>query len=131
MPSSDRTIRVGTIDVTVRTSNRTTLAVTVTRRGGIIVHGPHTTTDLDAAALVERRRSWIYQRLTHLAETAPDDPLKELAPGSGFNVLGRLHRLRIVADSDQNKPLTQLRNTPTGGWLHVRRSTTLNPDEAR
>ncbi|MCX4666405.1 M48 family metallopeptidase [Streptomyces sp. NBC_01381] len=131
MPASDRTIRVGTIDVTVRTSSRATLAVTVTKSGSIIVRGPRSTTDTDAAALVERRRSWIYRQLTHLAETAPDNPLKELAPGAGFEVLGRPHRLRIVPDDDQVEPLVQRARTSTGDWLHLRRSRILNVDEAR
>ncbi|MBK3575938.1 DUF45 domain-containing protein [Streptomyces sp. MBT65] len=131
MPTSDRTIRVGTIDVTVRTSNRTTLTVTVTRGGSIIVRGPHSTTDTDAAALVERRRSWIYRQLSRLAETTPDNPRRELIRGAGFDVLGRPHRLHIVPDDDQDEPLIQYRSTPTGGWLHIRRSTTLKLDEAR
>ncbi|MEU3742938.1 YgjP-like metallopeptidase domain-containing protein [Streptomyces sp. NPDC032198] len=129
MPTSDRTIRVGNTDITVRTSNRTTLTVTVTRGGNIIVRGPDTTTDTDAATLVERRRSWIYRQLSHLAETAPDNPQRELIRGAGFDVLGRPHRLRIVLDDDQDEPLVQHRNTPTGGWLHMRRSTTLNLGE--
>lgn len=131
MPTSDRTIRVGNIDVTVRTSNRTTLTVTVTRGGNIIVRGPGTTTDTDATALVERRRSWIYRQLSHLAETAPDNPQRELIRGAGFDILGRPHRLRIVPDDDQDEPLIQHRSTPTGAWLHMRRSTTLNLVEAR
>ncbi|MFE4869592.1 YgjP-like metallopeptidase domain-containing protein [Streptomyces sp. NPDC056682] len=131
MPTSDRTIRVGTIGITVRTSNRTTLTVTVTRGGNIIVRGPQTTTDADATALVERRRSWIYRQLSHLAETAPDNPQRELIRGAGFDVLGRPHRLRIVPDDNQGEPLIQHRSTPTGGWLHMRRSATLKLGEAR
>ncbi|MFE3182714.1 YgjP-like metallopeptidase domain-containing protein [Streptomyces violascens] len=129
MPTSDRTIRVGTIDVTVRTSNRTTLTVTVTKGSGIIVHGPHTTTDIDVTTLVERRRSWIHRQLAHLAETSPDNPLKELAPGAEFDVLGRPHRLRIVPDNDQNEPLIQHLSTPTGDWLHLQHSTMLKADQ--
>lgn len=131
MPKSDRTIRVGAIDVTVRTSNRATLAVTVTNTGTIMVRGPHTTTDAEATALVERRRSWIYRQLTDLAETTSNDPLKELVTGAEFDVLGRRHRLRIVPDSDQKEPLTQQQTASTGDWLHLRRSTMLNVDEAR
>lgn len=131
MPATDRTIRVGALDITLRTSNRTTLGITVTQDGGIIVRGPHGTTETEAARLVERRRSWIYRQLTRITETAPDNPIKELIRGAGFNVLGLHHRLHIVPDSDQNEPLVQLRNTPTGGWLHLRRSTAHNPDKAR
>ncbi|MGG2460504.1 M48 family metallopeptidase [Streptomyces sp. RGM 3693] len=131
MPANDRTIRVGTVDVTIRTSNRTTLGLTVTKHGAIIVRGPHTTTDADANTLVKRHRTWIYRQRANLGKTTPDDPLKELVPWAGFDVLGRPHRLRIVPDNDQNEPLRQLRSTSTGGWLHIRRSTTLNPDEAR
>ncbi|MGW2719890.1 YgjP-like metallopeptidase domain-containing protein [Streptomyces sp. NPDC001492] len=130
MPTSDRTIRVGTIDVTVRTSNRTTLTVTVTQSGNIIVRGPHSTTDTDAATLVERRRSWIYRQLSRLTETTPDNPRRELIRGAGFDALGRPHRLHIAPDDDQDEPLIQYRSTPTDGWLHIRRSTTLKPDEA-
>ncbi|WP_411121738.1 YgjP-like metallopeptidase domain-containing protein [Streptomyces sp. x-19] len=131
MATTDRTIRVGTTDVTIRTSNRTTLGRTVTQNGNVIVHGPPTTTDADATDLVTRRCSWIYRQLAHLAKTAPEDPLKELVPGTGFDVLGRRHRLRIVPDSNQNEPLIQLRSAPTGSWLHMRRSTALKSDEAR
>ncbi|MGW6021314.1 YgjP-like metallopeptidase domain-containing protein [Streptomyces sp. NPDC055099] len=131
MPSSDRTIRVGTIDITVRTSNRTTLATAATRTGTIVVHGPHTTTDEDATALVERRRTWIYSQLARVSQTAPENPLKELIPWAGFDVLGRPHRLRIVPDDEQDEPLTRERSTPTGGWLHLRRSTMLKVDETR
>ncbi|GGX51047.1 YgjP-like metallopeptidase domain-containing protein [Streptomyces noursei] len=131
MPAFDRTIRVGTINVTIRTSNRTTLDLTVTRHGNVIVHGPPAATDADATALVNRRCSWIYRQFAHLAKTAPEDPLKELVPGTGFDVLGRRHRLRIVPDSNQNEPLIQLRSTSTGVRLHMRRSTALKTDEAR
>lgn len=131
MPTSDRTMRIGNIDVTVRTSNRTTPTVTVSKGGNIIVRGPDTTTDADATALVERRRSWIYRQLSHLAETAPDNPQRELIRGAGFDVLGRPHRLRIVPDEDQDEPLIQHRSASTGGWLHMRRSTTLKLGEAR
>ncbi|SHN09049.1 YgjP-like metallopeptidase domain-containing protein [Streptomyces yunnanensis] len=131
MATTDRTIRVGTTNVTIRTSNRTTLGITVTQHGNVIVHGPPTTTDADATDLVNRRCSWIYRQLAHLAKTAPHAPLKELVPGTGFDVLGRRHRLRIVPDSNQNEPLIQLRGTPTGSWLHMRHSTSLKTDEAR
>ncbi|MFF4507662.1 YgjP-like metallopeptidase domain-containing protein [Streptomyces sp. NPDC001401] len=123
MPSTDRTIRVGTINVTVRTSNRTTLDVTVTKRGDIVLRGPHTTTDTDAAALVERRRAWIYRRLTHLAETLPHNPLKHLTTGEEFTVLGQPHRLQITPDTSQQRPLTSIRDPRTGDRITLHSST--------
>ncbi|MEU1015399.1 YgjP-like metallopeptidase domain-containing protein [Streptomyces sp. NPDC005898] len=90
--NSERAITVGAIQVLIHTTHRTHPTVTVSRQGDIIVRGPNTTTDAEATALVERRRPWIYRQLTHLAETTPDDPLKELAPGSQFDVLEQPHQ---------------------------------------
>ncbi len=68
---TQRIITGGAVQVLIRTSHRTHPTVTVSRQGDIIVRGPSTTTDAEATALVERRRSWIYRQLTRLTETAP------------------------------------------------------------
>lgn len=128
---SERVVTVGAVQVLIRTSHRTHPTVTASRQGDIIVCGPSTTTDAEATALVERRRSWIYRQLTRLTETAPDDPLKELVPGSEFDVLGQPHRLRIIPDDEQEEPSTCLCQAPTGAQLTLRRATALNPDKVQ
>ncbi|GCD35725.1 hypothetical protein OEIGOIKO_03471 [Streptomyces chrestomyceticus JCM 4735] len=82
MPQHQRTLLVGGTAVIVRTSNRTTLGLDVTKAGGIVVRGPHHTTDAEATALVERRRRWIYRQLNHLAETSPTPPYGTSPTGS-------------------------------------------------
>ncbi|WP_399932069.1 YgjP-like metallopeptidase domain-containing protein [Streptomyces kanamyceticus] len=128
---TERVITVSAVQVFIRTSHHTHPTVTVSRQGDIIVRGPSTTTDAEATALVERRRSWIYRQLTRLAETAPDDPLKELVPGSEFDVLGQPHRLRIIPDDEQEEPSTRLRQAHTGAQLTLRHTTALNPNKAQ
>ncbi|MHA7956379.1 YgjP-like metallopeptidase domain-containing protein [Streptomyces sp. L500] len=116
---------------TLRTTDRKTLDITVKATREVIVRGPHDTTDEQAIALVRRRRAWIYGQLRHLEQNAPENPVKELVNGSGFVVLGRGHRLRIVPDDAQDQPVVQHLHTGSGSWLHMRRTTADNASTAR
>ncbi|MFG2143708.1 YgjP-like metallopeptidase domain-containing protein [Streptomyces sp. NPDC048696] len=98
--SARRVIKVGMTDVTVRISNRTTLEVAVTSNGTVVVRGPQATTNEEAAALVRRRRTWIYQQLAKIAERAPENPIKTLMEGETFTLHGRPTRLHISHESD-------------------------------
>ncbi|MEV0373547.1 YgjP-like metallopeptidase domain-containing protein [Streptomyces sp. NPDC050636] len=80
-------IPVGGTTITLKTSNRTTLDLDVTTTGKIVVRGPHSTTDSQAADLAERRRHWIYRKLTRLAARAPLDPPRHISTGETFTVL--------------------------------------------
>ncbi|MFH9425199.1 YgjP-like metallopeptidase domain-containing protein [Streptomyces sp. NPDC017529] len=131
MPQHQRTLLVGGTAVTVRTSNRTTLGLDVTKAGGIVVRGPHHTTDAEATALVERRRRWIYRQLNHLAETSPHAPVRHLADGEQFTLLGRRHRFRIVPDDALTTPATRQEDTESGATVLMRRTTSINLDKAR
>ncbi|MEU7158537.1 YgjP-like metallopeptidase domain-containing protein [Streptomyces chrestomyceticus] len=131
MTQHQRTLHVGGATVTVRTSNRTTLGLDVTKAGDIIVRGPHHTTDTEAVALVERRRRWIYRQLNHLAETAPHTPVRHLVDGEQFTLLGRPHRFRIAPDGALTTPATRQEDPESGTAIHMRRSSCLNLDKAR
>ncbi|MEV0444356.1 YgjP-like metallopeptidase domain-containing protein [Streptomyces spectabilis] len=128
---SERTIIVGTVPVLIRTGLHARLAVSISRGGDIIVRGPHTTTDTEAVTLVERRRSWIYQQLAHLTETAPDDPVKTLTTGTELDILGHPHRLHVVTESQQSEPLPRQQITATGRALLLHHSQAQNQDKGR
>lgn len=115
----------------LHTTGRKTLGITVNATGEVIVRGPHGTTDEQAIALVRRRRAWIYGQLRHLEQNAPENPVRELVNGSGFVVLGRGHRLRIVPDDAQDQPVVQHLHTGSGSWLRMRRTTAGDADAAR
>ncbi len=122
MPQHQRTLLVGGATVTVRTSNRTTLGLDVTKAGDIVVRGPHHTTDAEAAALVERRRRWIYRQLNHLAEISPHAPVRHLADGEQFTLLGRRYRFRIVPDDALTAPVTRQEVPDSGTAVLMRRT---------
>ncbi|MFH8405353.1 YgjP-like metallopeptidase domain-containing protein [Streptomyces sp. NPDC018019] len=131
MPEHQRTLLVGGATVSVRTSDRTTLALDVTTSGTIVVRGPRHTTDAEATALVERRRRWIYRQLNHLAETTPRSPKRHLADGEQFTLLGRPHRFRIVPDDALPSPAARQEDPKSGAAVLMQRTTSLNLDKAR
>ncbi|WP_367132726.1 MULTISPECIES: YgjP-like metallopeptidase domain-containing protein [Streptomyces] len=115
---------------TLRTTGRTTLGITVTASGEIIVRGPHDTTRQQAADLVQRRREWIYRQLALHLRTAPDEPDKQVVDGETFNVFGRPYHLRIVSDTAQDAPAALRHRTVSGPEIHIRQSTATHPTEA-
>ncbi|MFD3667229.1 YgjP-like metallopeptidase domain-containing protein [Streptomyces sp. NPDC058672] len=127
---TERTITVCDITIHVRTSDRTTLDLAVTAAGRVVIRGPHHTTDTQAADLALRRR-WIYRQLTHLSETTPTNPVKTLGAGEEFTILGRLHRLQIVPDTEQAEPLHLRQGPGTGYELSMRHGTAENLQKAR
>ncbi|MEU9120002.1 YgjP-like metallopeptidase domain-containing protein [Streptomyces sp. NPDC048506] len=120
---TERTITIGDITISVRTSDRTTLNLDVSATGEVIVRGPRYTTDAQAIDLAQRRRRWIYRQLARIAATTPKNPIKFLDTGEVFTVLGRPHRLRIVPDAEQTEPITHHLHPETGDWLHIRHTT--------
>ncbi|MEU1307898.1 YgjP-like metallopeptidase domain-containing protein [Streptomyces cinnamoneus] len=129
--ATERRVAAKSFTFTLRTTNRTTFGITVSHTGDVVVRGPHGATDEQAIDLVHRRREWIYRQLKHFKETAPDSHVKELIGGTGFTVLGHGHRLRIVADTDQDQPLVHHRWSERGPWLHMRSTTARNAEAAR
>ncbi|MCX5206681.1 M48 family metallopeptidase [Streptomyces sp. NBC_00237] len=127
----ERTITVGGIPVTIRTTNRTTLDTYVTTHGDVVVRAPHGTTDTQAIDLVERRRTWIYNRLTDITENTPEDPTRHLTNGETFHLFGHPHKLRIVPDSKDEQPVTRFHFTTSRSEIRLHRSHAINPNKAR
>ncbi|KUL23188.1 YgjP-like metallopeptidase domain-containing protein [Streptomyces regalis] len=128
---TQRTITVGDITISVRTSDRTTLDVDVTSTGQVVVRGPHHTTDTQAADLARRRRRWIYRKLNRIADTTPNRPIKVLDTGEEFTILRQSHRLRIVSDTQQVEPIQRHQGVGTDRWLSMRHSASANLHKAR
>ncbi|MGW0898396.1 YgjP-like metallopeptidase domain-containing protein [Streptomyces goshikiensis] len=127
----ERTITVNGVTITIKTSRRTTLDLDVALTGNIIVRGPHTTTDEEARNLVTRRRRWIHKQLTHLCETAPENPEKAIENGEQFNVFGRPHTLRITRRVHDITPAAAYTHPDLGPVIDLSQSAAQNPDEAR
>ncbi|MFF0742157.1 YgjP-like metallopeptidase domain-containing protein [Streptomyces sp. NPDC004111] len=127
----ERTINVGALPVTIRTTNRTSFDAYVTTNGHVVVRGPHGTTDAQATSIIERRRTWIYNRLTHITESAPEDPTLHLADGETFRIFGHPHKLRIVPDSKDEQPVTRFHLPAGRNEIRLHRSHAINPDKAR
>ncbi|WP_116211678.1 YgjP-like metallopeptidase domain-containing protein [Streptomyces olivoreticuli] len=130
-PATERRIAANSFTFTLRTTNRATFGITISHTGEVVVRGPHGTSDAQAIGLVHRRREWIYRQLKHFKETAPDSHVKELIGGTGFTVLGHGHRLRIVADAEQDRAVVQHRWSGRGPWLHMRSTTARSVEAAR
>ncbi|MEN8649170.1 YgjP-like metallopeptidase domain-containing protein [Streptomyces sp. 21So2-11] len=128
---TERTIVVGDITISVRTSDRTTMDLDVTTIGQVIVRGPHHTTDAQASDLARRRRRWIYQQLTCIADTRPNNPIKVLETGEEFPVLGQPHRLRVVPDTQQIEPALHHLDPGTRCCISMRHSTAEKLHKAR
>ncbi|MFZ3493141.1 YgjP-like metallopeptidase domain-containing protein [Streptomyces sp. 5.8] len=127
----ERTINISGVSVTIRTSNRTTLELDVASTGNIIVRGPDTTTDDEAHDLVNRRRRWIYRQLTHLCETAPDNPTKAIKNGETFPFFGRLHTLRITRQEAGASAAIAYTHPDLGPTIDLRQHAATNEDDAR
>ncbi|MDQ8707839.1 DUF45 domain-containing protein [Streptomyces sp. LHD-70] len=128
---TERTFKVGKLDVLLRTSTRRTKDVGITARGQVVVRAPHGTTTMEAANLVRRRREWIYLQLLRLERSRAAPITKVLAEGEEFHVFGTPHRLHLADITDAEQPVTTHHDPETGPRLHLDRRLANRPDHAR
>lgn len=129
IPRTERTFKVGKLDVVLRTSTRRTKDVGITTDGQIVVRAPHGTSTMEAAHLVRRRREWIYRQLLRLQQNQPTPVTKTLFEGEEFTVFGTPHRLHLATITDDEQPVT-IHQPETGPELHLDRRLADRPDQA-
>ncbi|MET9964820.1 YgjP-like metallopeptidase domain-containing protein [Streptomyces sp. NPDC006356] len=129
--TTERLIKVGEFDVLLRTSTRRTKDIGITANGQVVVRAPHGTTPMDAAALVRRRREWIYRQLHRLERTKAAPVTKALAEGEEFPVLGTPHRLHLVDITDDDPPVTCHHHPTEGPLLQLDQRLISRPTHAR
>ena len=96
-----------------RSSQRTTVAVTVAPGEGVVLVAPPETTVPRLDHVVRQKASWIVDRLRHVGEVEAEAVEKEFISGETFSYLGRNYRLQVEA---------RVHPTPTKldrGWLRV------------
>ena len=92
------------LDYTIKRSpRRRKLAITVERDRSVVVHAPKSATDEKIRAIVESKRQWIYEKISHTQKYAlPHPPGKELVNGESALYLGRQYQIEITTrESDE------------------------------
>ncbi len=81
-----------------RSAKRRKLTITVERDREVIVHAPASTSDEKIAQVIESRRQWIFEKLSHGKKYQPisHPPGKELVSGESALYMGRAYRIEIV-----------------------------------
>lgn len=77
---------------------RKTLTITVERDRSVVVRAPHGTPREQIDAIVERKKLWLYEKISHVQKH--DRPLKprEFISGSTVLYLGKNYRLEIISE---------------------------------
>lgn len=83
---------------TQRSAKRRKLAITVERDRSVVVHAPDGISDEKIRHVVESKRQWIYEKISHPQkyQDLPHPPGKELVSGESALYLGRQYRIEVV-----------------------------------
>jgi predicted metal-dependent hydrolase len=81
-----------------RSAKRRKLTITVERDRSVVVHAPKGVSDDKIRQVVELKRQWIYEKISHPQKynDLPHAPGKELVSGESALYLGRQYRIEIV-----------------------------------
>ncbi len=84
--------------ITQRSSKRRKLTITVERDRSVVVHAPDGISDEKIRQVVESRRRWIYEKISHPQkyQDLPHPPGKEMVSGESALYLGRQYRIEVV-----------------------------------
>lgn len=88
------------MDYTVIRSKRKTIAVEITREGGILVRAPLRASRREVAAFVGAHSDWIARKLSQARERKAQSAPRQFREGETFLFLGEPHRLRFTGDGD-------------------------------
>lgn len=83
-----------------RSLRRTTMQITVDRRGDLSLTAPSHIEETRLISFVLEKRFWIYTKLAEKDLLQRPVPRKKFVNGEGFLYLGRSYRLRLVAHQD-------------------------------
>lgn len=84
-------------------SKRATADIVLERDGRIVVRAPESAADEQIEQIVDAKLYWIYRNLAEWRDLNSTRILREYKSGEGFLYLGRLYRLKLVAE--QAEPL--------------------------
>lgn len=109
-----------------RSPKRRKLTITVERDRRIVVHAPESTPESTIRKVVESKRQWINEKVSHAQkyEMLPHPPGKELVNGESTLYLGREYQIEIVATESKEIKFEQrflIPNSLVGGQKHVLR----------
>lgn len=81
-----------------RSSKRRKLTITVERNRSVVVHAPEGLSNEKIRHVVESKRKWIYEKISHPQKyrDLPHAPGKELVSGESALYLGRQYRIEVV-----------------------------------
>jgi predicted metal-dependent hydrolase len=81
-----------------RSARRRKLTITVERDRRIVVHAPEGLSEEKIRQVVESKRQWIFEKITHPQkyQIRPHPPGKELVSGESALYLGRQYRIEVV-----------------------------------
>ncbi|HET6489025.1 MAG TPA: SprT family zinc-dependent metalloprotease [Syntrophales bacterium] len=88
------------MDYTVIRSKRKTIAVEITRDGGILVRAPLRLARREVFDFVDQNRGWITRKLAHARTLQEEKTPRRFLEGESFPFLGEKHRLRYVAGGE-------------------------------
>ncbi len=86
------------MEYTVIRSKRKTLAVEITREGGILVRAPLRAARRDVVAFVEGHSDWIERKLSQARARQAQSAPRQFLEGETFFFLGHAYRLRLTED---------------------------------
>ena len=88
------------MDYTVIRSRRKTIAVEITKEGGVLVRAPLKLARREVLAFVHQNRDWITRKLARAKVLQQGRTPRRFLEGETFPFLGEQHRLRYVAGGE-------------------------------
>ncbi len=88
------------IDYNLKQSSRKTMSIYIEPDGSVSVLAPKRLSKEEIEKVIERKRYWIYSKLTEWQELNRSRIERDFVGGQGFPYLGRSYRLKIVDDQD-------------------------------
>ncbi len=88
------------MDFDVIRSRRKTIAVEITKEGGVLVRAPLKLARREVLAFVHRNRAWITRKLAQAGVLQQGRTSRRFLEGETFPFLGEQHRLRYVAGGE-------------------------------
>jgi hypothetical protein len=93
------------MDYTVIRSRRKTIAVEITKEGGVLVRAPLKLARREVLAFVHQNRDWITRKLARAKVLQQGRTPRRFLEGETFPFLGEQHRLRYVAGGEYLRKL--------------------------
>ncbi len=86
-------------DYSVVSSDRKSVGLIVKPDGTFVVRKPDQLSSSDVKTAIEKKRSWLGEKLSEIDKIKEKKREKEFVSGEGFSYLGRSYRLKVLKDS--------------------------------